>query len=236
IDPSAPMRWAGAAIDAADPALPDGVEALSDYVKAPKELARRLAQIGVIKCEEAARLTPMLKPGQRLVSREGDLWRWGGVWVGGRGAGGGGARLGRQESPRGDGGGGKGGAARGRGKTESRDGRRGGGRLRRPSRGRRARTLAYAAARSAGRARAARRGRARDEPQRGAPVGAARGGGALDREPRGGERGAQRGAARAQSATGRRQYRDGACRRARRDRRPARAPCRGARGSTGARA
>src|SRR5262249_43631344 len=40
IDPSAPMRWAGAAIDAADPALPDGVQALGDHVKAPKELAR----------------------------------------------------------------------------------------------------------------------------------------------------------------------------------------------------
>src|SRR5438132_806941 len=81
IDPSAPMRWAGAAIDAADPALPDGVHALGDHVKAPKELARRLAQIGVIKREEAARLAPMLKPGQRLVSREGDLWRWDGFAV-----------------------------------------------------------------------------------------------------------------------------------------------------------
>src|SRR5262249_44598371 len=81
IDPSAPMRWAGAAIDAADPALPDGVEALGDYVKAPKELARRLAQIGGIQREEAARLAPMLKPGQRLVSREGDLWRWDGFSV-----------------------------------------------------------------------------------------------------------------------------------------------------------
>src|SRR6266446_6106800 len=81
IDPSAPMRWAGAAIDAADPALPDGVHALGDHAKAPKELARRLAQIGVIKREEAARLAPMLKPGQRLVSREGDLWRWDGFSV-----------------------------------------------------------------------------------------------------------------------------------------------------------
>ncbi len=81
IDPSAPMRWAGAAIDAADPALPDGVEALGDHVKAPKQLARRLAQIGVIKREQAARLAPMLKPGQRLVSREGDLWRWDGFSV-----------------------------------------------------------------------------------------------------------------------------------------------------------
>jgi len=81
IDPSAPMRWAGAAIDAADPALPDGVQALGDHVKAPKQLARRLAQIGVIKREQAARLAPMLKPGQRLVSREGDLWRWDGFSV-----------------------------------------------------------------------------------------------------------------------------------------------------------
>ncbi|HET7253084.1 MAG TPA: chromosome segregation SMC family protein, partial [Xanthobacteraceae bacterium] len=76
IDPSAPMRWAGAAIDPTDPALPDGVEALGEHVKAPQELARRLAQIGVIGREQAAHLAAQLKPGQRLVSREGDLWRW----------------------------------------------------------------------------------------------------------------------------------------------------------------
>jgi chromosome segregation protein len=81
IDPSAPMRWAGAALDAADPALPDGVEALSAYVKGPQQLARRLAQIGVIKRDQAARFVPLLKAGQRLVSREGDLWRWDGFSV-----------------------------------------------------------------------------------------------------------------------------------------------------------
>jgi chromosome segregation protein len=81
IDPSAPMRWAGAAIEPTDPALPDGVEALADHVKAPPELARRLAQIGVIGREQAAQLAPMLKPGQRLVSRDGDLWRWDGFSV-----------------------------------------------------------------------------------------------------------------------------------------------------------
>src|SRR5207244_3925744 len=48
---------------------------------APKELARRLAQIGVIEREDANRLAPLLKPGQRLVSREGDLWRWDGFSV-----------------------------------------------------------------------------------------------------------------------------------------------------------
>jgi chromosome segregation protein len=82
IDPSAPMRWAGAAIDANDPALPDGVHALAEHVKAPQQLARRLAQIGVIERDQAARLLPLLKTGQRLVSREGDLWRWDGFSVG----------------------------------------------------------------------------------------------------------------------------------------------------------
>jgi chromosome segregation protein len=81
IDPSAPMRWAGAAIDAADPALPEGVEPLADRVKAPKQLARRLAQIGVIARDQAGRCIPLLKPGQRLVSRDGDLWRWDGFSV-----------------------------------------------------------------------------------------------------------------------------------------------------------
>ncbi len=77
----APMRWAGAALDPADPALPDGVAALSQFVKAPPELARRLAQIGVVERADGARLAGMLKPGQRLVSREGDFWRWDGFAV-----------------------------------------------------------------------------------------------------------------------------------------------------------
>lgn len=81
IDPSAPMRWAGAAVDPGDPVLPEGAEALADHVKAPPELARRLKQIGVIGREQVALLAAQLKPGQRLVSREGDLWRWDGFSV-----------------------------------------------------------------------------------------------------------------------------------------------------------
>ncbi len=80
-DPSAPMHWAGAAVEPSDPALPEGVAALSQYVKAPDALARRLAQIGVVERSEGPRLMAMLKPGQRLVSREGDLWRWDGFAV-----------------------------------------------------------------------------------------------------------------------------------------------------------
>jgi len=78
VDQSAPMRWAGAAIDPSDPTLPDGVTALSQFVQAPPELARRLAQIGVVERSNGQRLAAMLKPGQRLVSREGDFWRWDG--------------------------------------------------------------------------------------------------------------------------------------------------------------
>ena len=78
IDPSSPMRWAGAAIDPTDPALPDGVESLAKHVAAPDELARRLSQIGVVDRAEAQRFIGQLKPGQRLVSIEGDLWRWDG--------------------------------------------------------------------------------------------------------------------------------------------------------------
>jgi chromosome segregation protein len=81
VDQSAPMRWTGAALDASDPALPKGAAALSRFVKAPPELARRLAQIGVVERADGPRLAAALKPGQRLVSREGDFWRWDGYAV-----------------------------------------------------------------------------------------------------------------------------------------------------------
>ena len=79
VDASAPMHWSKVAIDASDPALPKGAEPLSRFVKAPAQLARRLAQIGVVDREAGAKLAATLKSGQRLVSREGDLWRWNGV-------------------------------------------------------------------------------------------------------------------------------------------------------------
>src|SRR5258708_18550646 len=76
------MHWAGAGPDAGDPALPEGVEPLAAHVKAPHELARRLAQIGIVPARaDGPRLAALLKPGQRLVSRDGDLWRWDGFAV-----------------------------------------------------------------------------------------------------------------------------------------------------------
>ena len=78
VDPSAPMRWTDAGEHDEDPHLPEGVECLADHVQAPTELARRLAQIGVVAKERGAELVSQLKTGQRLVSLEGDVWRWDG--------------------------------------------------------------------------------------------------------------------------------------------------------------
>ena len=79
IDEAAPAHWS--LIDPAvsdDPLLPDGAEPLAMRVSAPPALARRLAQVGVVARADGKRLARALKPGQRLVSLEGDLWRWDG--------------------------------------------------------------------------------------------------------------------------------------------------------------
>jgi chromosome segregation protein len=78
VDPTAPMRWTQSGVVEGDPALPAGVEQLSIHVQAPPELARRLAQIGVVSKERGADVVAQLKTGQRLVSLEGDVWRWDG--------------------------------------------------------------------------------------------------------------------------------------------------------------
>lgn len=60
-------------------ALPAGIAPLSNYVKAPATLKRRLDQIGVADSEEQGHhLMQALKPGQRLVTKDGAFWRWDG--------------------------------------------------------------------------------------------------------------------------------------------------------------
>lgn len=78
LDAASPMHWSGAGPVAGDPALPEEIAPLAGFVHAPAALARRLAQIGVVDREGGARLAQNLAPGQRLVSKEGDLWRWDG--------------------------------------------------------------------------------------------------------------------------------------------------------------
>ncbi len=77
-DASAPAHWSPCGDAEGDPELPPGVEALASRVEAPSALRRRLEQIGVVARAEGKRLAATLRPGQRLVSKEGDLWRWDG--------------------------------------------------------------------------------------------------------------------------------------------------------------
>jgi chromosome segregation protein len=75
----APSLWSAPLGAYEDPALPEGVDSLGDFVEAPQELQRRLRQIGVVSRQRGGELRAILKAGQRLVSREGDLWRWDGL-------------------------------------------------------------------------------------------------------------------------------------------------------------
>jgi chromosome segregation protein len=81
-DEAAPVHWRTLPPLLPSAPLPDGVRPLSDFVRAPAALVRRLSQIGVIEDgHDAARLAMQLRLGQRLVSRDGALWRWDGYTV-----------------------------------------------------------------------------------------------------------------------------------------------------------
>ncbi|MET7242216.1 AAA family ATPase [Methylobacterium sp. EM32] len=79
LDPQAPTHWAMPPDPGTDPALPAGASPLAERVAGPAALARRLRQVGVVEPTEAAALRERLHPGQRLVTRRGDLHRWDGL-------------------------------------------------------------------------------------------------------------------------------------------------------------
>ncbi|WP_205479187.1 chromosome segregation protein SMC [Sphingomonas arenae] len=74
--------WGGAASRETDPALPSDLVPLSDHVQAPRELIRRLRQVGVAETDSGQ----VLAVGQRLVTRDGRMRRWDGFVATGGGA------------------------------------------------------------------------------------------------------------------------------------------------------
>jgi chromosome segregation protein len=72
------MHWAGPLDTDGDPVLPQGAEPLSRYVSGSDLLKRRLDQIGLVDKADGPGLMRALKAGQRLVTLDGDLWRWDG--------------------------------------------------------------------------------------------------------------------------------------------------------------
>jgi len=77
LDEAAPHHWRHLGALESPPALPAGTP-LADFVEAPLALSRRLALTGVVNVEDGRRFQKDLRPGQRLVSQRGDLWRWDG--------------------------------------------------------------------------------------------------------------------------------------------------------------
>jgi len=79
LDTASPSHWFALSNYGVAQALPAGTTPLAAHVTAPVALARRLAQIGVVADRETGEmLQTQLLPGQRLVSRDGGLWRWDG--------------------------------------------------------------------------------------------------------------------------------------------------------------
>jgi chromosome segregation protein len=76
LDAKAAAYWGGAPV--AEPAWPDGAGTLGPLIKAPAALAARLAFVALVDRADGDRLQKLLPVGARLVSREGDLWRWDG--------------------------------------------------------------------------------------------------------------------------------------------------------------
>jgi len=78
-DEASPIHWRVLPMFASPRGLPDNVRRLSEVVRGPAALMRRLSQIGIVETEEQGRkLHEQLEQGQRLVSANGALWRWDG--------------------------------------------------------------------------------------------------------------------------------------------------------------
>ncbi len=78
LDEAAPLHWSDLGELSELAPLPGKVQPLSLFVQAPAALSRRLAMTGVVFPDQGGSLQAELKPGQRLVSARGDLWRWDG--------------------------------------------------------------------------------------------------------------------------------------------------------------
>lgn len=78
LDTAAPIHWRAIEGAAELPGLPEGVQPLSSVLQAPAALMRRLSQTGLVARDAGHVIQSRLLPGQCIVSREGDLWRWDG--------------------------------------------------------------------------------------------------------------------------------------------------------------
>ena len=77
-DAAAPAFWNRLGAETVAQQLPQGVEPLSAFVAGSSLLTRALSQVGLVDAKRGDDLQGMLMPGQKLVSTDGDIWRWDG--------------------------------------------------------------------------------------------------------------------------------------------------------------
>jgi chromosome segregation protein len=79
LDEAAAAHWRDLPPYDATAPLPAGASPLARHVSGPSALSRRLMHVGLVPDRDTGHaLQAVLRPGQRLVTREGDLWRWDG--------------------------------------------------------------------------------------------------------------------------------------------------------------
>lgn len=61
--------------------LPEGARSLAEFVQAPSALGARLRHTGLVSSAQGEELQRSLRPGQCLVSADGEIWRWDGLHV-----------------------------------------------------------------------------------------------------------------------------------------------------------
>ena len=81
LDMKTDIHWRKNLISENTQRLPKGCKPLLDYVKGSDVLIERLSQTGVVDKEDGEVVFSKLSYGQRIVSKEGDLWRWDGLVV-----------------------------------------------------------------------------------------------------------------------------------------------------------
>ncbi len=80
-DKNSPVIWNNILNKATSP-LPENVICANKYVQGPAEIDLFLSQVGIVNNNaDGNRYQAQLKPGQMLVSQDGALWRWDGLYI-----------------------------------------------------------------------------------------------------------------------------------------------------------
>ena len=80
-DEKAPVVWNNISDKKINP-LPKGIISIKKFVNGPKEIQFFLSQVGIVKNHsDGEKYHSELKPGQILVSKDGALWRWDGLYI-----------------------------------------------------------------------------------------------------------------------------------------------------------